>query len=210
MTWRYVIMANGKGLRWGNHLGIPKHLITVLGETLIERTARQILERDPSAEVVVSSKDPRCVAPGAVRHEPERDDIELDRFVPELISERTCFVYGDTYYTYQAMDLIVQADPQELLFFRTERSIIALKSGAERVLRDHLESVRSQFLAGYLPDCKGWQVRESYLSVSGSLEPHTLKISDATGDINSPADLADLDRIIDSQNEHLSSETVAR
>lgn len=30
---RYVIMANGKGIRWNDYLGIPKHLISVEEET---------------------------------------------------------------------------------------------------------------------------------------------------------------------------------
>ena len=31
---RFVIMADGKGSRWNNYMGIPKHLIEIDGESL--------------------------------------------------------------------------------------------------------------------------------------------------------------------------------
>ena len=33
-------MADGEGKRWGNYLGIPKHLIEIDGEPIIKRTVR--------------------------------------------------------------------------------------------------------------------------------------------------------------------------
>ena len=41
---RYIIMADGEGKRWGNYKGVPKHLITVEGETILERTIRLLIK----------------------------------------------------------------------------------------------------------------------------------------------------------------------
>src|SRR5699024_9463988 len=84
---RYVLMANGHGMRWGKHLGIPKHLISVDDETLIQRIVRQVRERDPNSDVVISSSNPLLETPGARRHAPQRNEIELDRFAPELVND---------------------------------------------------------------------------------------------------------------------------
>ncbi|MGN0073620.1 MAG: NTP transferase domain-containing protein, partial [Coriobacteriales bacterium] len=96
---RYVIMANGKGRRWGGYHGIPKQLISIEGETLLQRTTRLVHENDQDAEVIISSSNPLCVAEGATRHEPERGAREIDRFCYELIDDDVCFLYGDTFYT---------------------------------------------------------------------------------------------------------------
>lgn len=50
---KYIIMADGKGTRWGNYQDIPKHLIQIGGETLLGRTVRLLNEKDPGCEVVL-------------------------------------------------------------------------------------------------------------------------------------------------------------
>ena len=39
---KIVIMADGKGMRWNNYMGIPKHFAVVKGEELISRIIRLI------------------------------------------------------------------------------------------------------------------------------------------------------------------------
>lgn len=187
MTWRYVIMANGRGLRWGNHLGIPKHLITIGEETLIQRATRQVLEADPSAEVIISSSDPRCEASGARRHAPVRNELEIDRFVPELITEHVCFLYGDTFYTDEVIEQIIAEPADGLHFFLTAKSIVALKSDDADLLQTQLDSVRESYLQREIYQCKGWQVLDLY-SQSAATGFQTL-VEDATGDFNTPSDL---------------------
>ena len=92
---RYVIMANGKGSRWNNYEGIPKHLISIGGETLLQRTTRLVHSFDSQAEVIITSRNPDCVAEGARRYEPLRSQREIDRFCVELIQDGVCFLYGD-------------------------------------------------------------------------------------------------------------------
>lgn len=163
---RYVIMANGKGIRWNDYLGIPKHLISVEDETLLERIIRQVTERNPTAEIIISSSDPRCETPGAIRYIPRRNEIELDRFVPELLCDGICFLYGDTYYTDQAMDIIFSTERGAMTFFGTKKSLVAIKSWNHAEFTHHLDAVRSAYLAGQISTCKGWQVYRSYVGLA--------------------------------------------
>lgn len=185
-------MANGKGQRWDNHGGIPKHLISIEGETLLARITRQILERDESAEVIISSGDPRCEAIGARRYVPLQSELEIDRFVTELIEGDICFLYGDTYYSDEAMDVIFESQPQGLLFFGNEKSIVAVKSNDAALFLEHLDRVRRLFLAGKILNCKGWQLYQSYNNLPFDeirIAENFHVFSDQTGDFNKPSDL---------------------
>lgn len=192
MTWRYVIMANGVGQRWNNHLGIPKHLYEVEGETLVARIVRQLRNFDPRGEVIISSSDPRVEVSHTLRHEPEKNEIELDRFVPELITENTCFLYGDTFYTDHALQQIIADKPEGIRFFATEKSIVAVKSADSSALFRHLDNVRTKFLSGQLPTCKGWQLLDSYREDVNETAADSVLVAveDRTMDFNTPEDAA--------------------
>ncbi|NAZ16813.1 NTP transferase domain-containing protein [Glutamicibacter soli] len=196
---RYIIMSNGKGSRWGGHLGIPKQLIEIGGETLLARIARQVRELDPEAEVIVSSSDPRHDTPGVRRHTPARNEIELDRFVPELLVDGSCFLYGDTFYSDEAMAEIVHSGHEALNFFGDERSIVGVSCRRAEVMMKHLERVRAAYLAGDLESCIGWQVYQAYIGklfepLHIGAEYHHL--TGKTSGFNSPEDLRDfIDRI---------------
>lgn len=53
---KYVIMAAGEGKRWNNFLGVPKHLIEINGETLLERTTRLLKENGVDDFVITDRK----------------------------------------------------------------------------------------------------------------------------------------------------------
>jgi len=184
-------MANGKGMRWGNHLGIPKHLISVDDETLIQRIVRQVRERDPNADLVISSSNPLLDTPGARRHVPERNEIELDRFAPELVNDAVTFLYGDTFYTDVAMDKIVGTTGAPIQFYGDNRSIVAVEVNDGLAMLAHLHNVRSLFLAGEISSCVGWQVYQSYNQLPfGAPEPHDTLcwLGDLTSGFNTPED----------------------
>lgn len=193
---RYVIMANGKGTRWAEYGGIPKHLITVQGETLLDRTSRLVHASDPEAEVIISSADERCEAKGATRYVPVRNELEIDRFVPELTADGVVFLYGDTYYKEALISQIVEAPVRDLLFFGDEKTIFAIKVGKGDVMSRHFQRVRDSFLAGKLTTCKGWQVYQSYLQLEHNMPdvadhvigPEYVLVHDGTGDFNTPDD----------------------
>lgn len=195
---RYVIMANGQGMRWGSHLGIPKHLITVDGETLLQRIVRQLRSRDADAEVVISSADPRYDTEGATRHTPRVNELELDRFVPELIVGPVCFLYGDTYYTDHAIDAIVAGRTDSMRFFGDERAIVAVRAAGPDAMLPHLARVRRLYLAGEISSCIGWQVYQSFaeLPFEGKrIAAGFERLDGETAGFNTPEDLAAFERL---------------
>lgn len=188
---RFVIMADGKGTRWNNYMGIPKHLIEVDGEMLLARTVRLLHQfKKDNIEVIITSHDPRYEFEGARRYEPLNNEIELDRFTSELIEDDMCFLYGDTYYTEDSIKTIIEKQSEELLFFGTKKSIVAVKIQDSKIFREHFKSVKEKFLKGEISQCKGWQIYQSYVGQNLN-EPY--EIADAfvemdgkTLDINTP------------------------
>lgn len=162
---KFVIMADGKGTRWGNYMGIPKHLAEVNGESIIGRTVRLLNElSDGGEEIIITSHDSRYEFKGSRRHEPLDNKLEIDRFTAELIDDDTCFLYGDTYYTEEAMETILSEDVKDIKFFGNHKSIVAVKIKDSQLFRQHVEKVKEMYLAGKMKKCVGWQV---YQSVTG-------------------------------------------
>ena len=159
---RYVIMADGDMKRWHAQNHIPKHLLEVDGETLLARLVRQLRTFDGAAEVFITSHNPAYEVPGAVRHEPLENHLEIDRFTRELICDDVCFLYGDTYYTDEAVDRITGTATDAIRFAGNERSIVAVIAHDGALLRNHIARARNAFLAGEITDCRGWQVYQSY------------------------------------------------
>lgn len=187
-------MSNGKGNRWGDHQGIPKQLIEIGGETLLQRIVRQFRSVDPDAEIIISSSDPRHETEGARRYSPLVNEIELDRFVDELLIDDTCFLYGDTYYEDNAVKIIASSDDQALSFYGDERSIAGISCRNAAIMRSHISQVRRAFLSGRITTCIGWQVYQSYFDQL--FEPLVvgeglISVAGEIAGFNSPDDLRD-------------------
>ena len=190
---KYIIMADGKGTRWQNYNDIPKHFIEIGGETLLGRTVRLLNEGDEDADVIITSHDPRYDVPGARRYEPLNNHLEIDRFTEELIEDNVCFLYGDTYYSQEAMDTILQTETDEMIFFGNGRSIVAIKVADGDLFRAHVHRVRDLFLEGKIAKCIGWQVYQSFTGLpfgEKKIGPSYIVLADGTEDFNSPEDLA--------------------
>lgn len=163
-------MANGVGSRWGHYLGIPKHLLRVGDESLLQRLVRQLRTFDPTGEVIISSSDTRYDVPGSRRHAPQTNKIELDRFAPELVTSNACFLYGDTFYQDSLIKEIVETHVSEMLFWGDKQSIVSIRVKNEEVFKNHLERIRYLYINGKISKCVGWQVYRSYCDVP--LEEH--------------------------------------
>jgi len=190
---KYIIMADGKGTRWQNYNDIPKHFIEIGGETLLARTVRLLNEGDEAADVIITSHDPRYEVPGARRYEPLNNHLEIDRFTDELIGDDVCFLYGDTYYSQEAMDTILKTETEDMIFFGNERSIVAIKVKDGALFRNHVDNVRRLFLEGKIEKCIGWQVYQSFTGLpfgEKKIGPSYIVLEDGTEDFNSPEDLA--------------------
>lgn len=192
---RYVIMADGKGSRWNNYMGHSKHEIVVDGETLLERTVRLIRAFDKDAEVIITSHDTELSVEGAVRYEPLNNVLEVDRFTRELLCDDMCFLYGDVYYTEDALSAAVENRGRyPLLFIGSKSSICAVLVRDSKRFEECYNEVRKSYLEGRIKECKGWQVYHSYASLpleGREIGEAYLTVDGFTRDFNSPEDYLD-------------------
>ena len=184
-------MADGKGARWNNYLGIPKHLIEINGERIIERTVRLLsCFVSESDEIIITSHDRRYEFKGAIRYEPLNNELEIDRFTRELIEDDICFLYGDTYYTLRSIKKIIDTATDDLMFFGNTKSIVAVKVKNAGIFEKHIDIVRRKYLAGEIKKCVGWQVYQSFtgqdFDVPASIKDKFVVVDEKTIDINTP------------------------
>lgn len=196
---KIVIMADGRGVRWANHMNIPKHFAVVHGERLIARTVRLLRKEAVTAEIIVTSHDKRYEFEGSRRYEPKNNHYEIDRFTEELIEDDICFFYGDTFYSEASVKDILSADVKDVIFFGNSDSIVAVKIKDSKLFREHVMRVKKLYLDGKIQKCAGWQV---YRSVTGQdfEEPIDLKdrfiwVDEATTDINTPLDYEEIEKM---------------
>ncbi|MDO4501616.1 MAG: NTP transferase domain-containing protein [Coriobacteriia bacterium] len=188
---RYVIMANGKGTRWNNYDGIPKHLINIGGETLLQRTTRLVHAFDPQAEVVITSHNPDCVAQGARRYEPLRSEREIDRFCVELVQDGVCFLYGDAFYSTDTIRQVVEASVEDMLFFGNPATIVAVKVAQGECMLEHLRDIDRLIEQGAIADAKGWQLYHHLMGMpldGKDIAGKFVVLEDRTTDFNRPED----------------------
>jgi len=188
---RFVIMADGKGTRWANYMGVPKHLVEIDGEPIIGRTVRLLNEMmDGKCEVIITSHDERYEFEGSRRHEPLNNNLEIDRFTQELIADNTCFLYGDTYYTEEALREILDTENEDVLFFGNAKSIVAINVRDSALFEKHVSNVRQLFLEGKIEKCVGWQVYQSItgqdFSKKAEMGGRFVILDAKTTDINTP------------------------
>lgn len=186
-------MADGKGTRWNNYLGIPKHLAQIDDEKIISRTVR-LLDKicGGDREIIITSHDLRYEFEGSIRYEPINNHYEIDRFTEELITDDMIFLYGDTYYTEKALREIISVQTDSILFFGDTDSIVAVKIKNSELFRKHKNNVKDMYLSGSITECKGWQVYQSF-TAQDMTKPPAIKdkfvvIRDRTQNINTPDD----------------------
>lgn len=107
-TLRVLIPCAGEGERWGNHLGVPKHLAPLAGEPILHRTVRLVNELAPGAEVLVVVDGHRHQGyrvTGSVRRRARLGTMEgdVDKIASSLHlwddRRRMVLLFGDVWWT---------------------------------------------------------------------------------------------------------------
>ena len=124
---QYVILSNGKRTRWNNYMGITKQEIVINGENLLQRIVRQIKNSDETAKIIISSSNPNHEVTGCIRYSSKNTNKDKKMYLYEKINEPIIFLYGDTYYENNIIDIIVNSFTDKVLFFGNENAIIAIK-----------------------------------------------------------------------------------
>lgn len=199
---KYIIMAAGEGKRWGNYLGIPKHLVEINGETLLGRTTR--LLKKHGIDYIITGDDERYRQYGKLIPQTNHD-CEIDRF--EEVNEPVCYLYGDVYYTEEAIDKIIKTPTNEILFFGSLDEIFAVKVHDIKKFYAHKNSVKKYYLKGRLNRCIGWEIYRSLNTIpftQHTITDRYIKILDGTNDIDYPEDYEEFKKryeIFDSYSE---------
>lgn len=116
---KYIILCGGEY----KHFTTPKQLLEVKGEVIIERTIR-LLKENGVEDIYISSNDPRFDK-YAPRLENKNNNFScgdgkvigywLDAFYP--IGEPCCYLFGDVYFSPNAIKTIVEYNTTENVLF---------------------------------------------------------------------------------------------
>lgn len=213
MRTRAIIICAGDATRWGNYLGTPKHLIEIEGERLLDRTVRLLRERDiEEVYIVVKEITKAYHVEGAAQYVADLnpDNVDADKFLSSRSlwnpDGRTIVLYGDCYFTDEAMDMITGYKPERwVLFCRPEASEITgtpygecfAQSFYTKHHRKHeakLHYIARLFKAGTISRCGGW---EHYRAMTGrkgadvekhEMSTHYVEVNDWTDDFDYPDD----------------------
>lgn len=161
-------MADGKQTRWlesvgGTELeGIPKQLVKVDGESIIFRTVR-LFKRLGIDDIWITSHNPAFEVKGTKRYEPENNVYEIDKLLAckpiWKKGEQNLFVYGDVYYTENAIKTIVRTYTEDFLFFGRFHVSYFTGHGGEIFCKKIVD-------LDYLEECCEW-VKQWYLESKG-------------------------------------------
>lgn len=125
---RAIIIAAGDGTRWGDYLGIPKHLAPVDNEPILNRTVRLLKENSITDIIVVGPDDDRYKIPHSKLFVPTRNPSygDADKFLSSEslwnLDGETITLFGDVFFTNEAVKTIVNIDRQTWTVFGREKS----------------------------------------------------------------------------------------
>lgn len=118
---KYIIMCGGEYEKFQT----PKHLSIVKGERLVERTIR-LLKENGIEDIAISSNSPLFDGLGVPRLEHNntykqingtQEGYWLDAYYP--MQDPVCYLYGDVYYTEQAIKTIIDNKDKGNILFGT-------------------------------------------------------------------------------------------
>lgn len=125
---RVIIRCAGQATRWKNHLDVPKHLVELCGEPVLERTVRLISEIRPAADIKVVVKDlsdRRYLIPPSSRtiDKPNPTNGDLDKIASTAhlwdSTDRTVLLWGDTWWSRKALtDVLTNEHPDWHVWLR--------------------------------------------------------------------------------------------
>jgi hypothetical protein len=202
---RVIILAAGDGSRWGNFRGTPKHLTKVEGKVLLERTVNQFLKYTDDVCVIGASED--YAVPGSslyIIKSPHTQWGDCAKFLSSknmwLADGRTVLIFGDVYFTSDAVKKIMSDKDHYKFFLRTGPSEL---SGArwkeifalgfdEISAREISQKLLHLVSTGNCQAQAGWAL---YVQMIGTTSnglfnnPHFVEIDDWTEDFDFPEDL---------------------
>lgn len=206
MVNKYIILACSND----ETFDIPRQLVEINGERLIDRTIR-LLKENGVYDITVLCNDDRFNYLDVSIYKPRNDVYDyinkkgywLDAFPNELIEDNVCFIWGDVYFSSDAISKIVNTECEENLFFcsHNNRSEYYIKEYDEPfgykivdsdLFKKHIEIVKKLYDEG--KTCRHPIIWEVYRSMNNiDINTHLMTknyvaINDITCDIDSYID----------------------
>lgn len=206
MVEKYCILAKGE------HEGfsIPRQLSVINGERLLDRTIR-LLKENGIKDIIVTGeytdldKEVKVINPKSNTYDyATGKGYWLDAFSYELLDEPICFVWGDVYFSEEAIKTIVNTETDKNLFFcsynndskeyiKEHDEPFAYKVVDTELFKRHIERVKKLYDEGHT--CRHPIVWEVYRSMNGiyinehKMTTNFVAINDITCDIDSSKDI---------------------
>lgn len=215
---KYIILADSSvGFE------IPRQLSVVCGEPIIKRTIR-LLKENGIKDIIITSHDKRFDNLGVERYEPLHNyyvpnfkDYKLNKgywlnaFPSELLNQPICFLFGDVYYSENAIKTIVNTDTSSTMFFCTYNNKdkhyikdhdepLAYKVVDYELFKKHINRVKK--LKDKDKCCREPIVWELYRSINNQdinthiMTNNYIAINDESCDIDTKDDIIKLNKVI--------------
>jgi hypothetical protein len=185
---------------------VPKHLLEIDSESLIQRTTRQISVYADKTFVVGTDDSYKTDFSQLFIPKQKQPAMEMHKFSSsqELWSERTVLLFGDTYYTDQAISTIVQDTEDFTFFLRSDASSFTQKPYGEIYAFSFLDSIHKKLKESIdilliqhdIYSAGGWSLMRHLLGISHRsrtkdhlTKGHYIEIDDWTEDFDYPIDL---------------------
>ena len=205
MVEKYVILACSNDRTFD----VPRQLVEINGEKIIERTIR-LLRENGINDITITARgnyfdylDVKIYKPTSTYDYINKIGYWLDAFPNDLLEDKVCFIWGDVYFSSDAINKIVKTDCCENLFFcshdNTSKYYIkeydepfAYKIVDTNLFKKHIEIVKKLYNEGYT--IRHPIVWEVYRSMNGiDVNKHLMTknyvaINDITCDIDSYKD----------------------
>lgn len=184
---RILILCAGDQTRWAGFQDVPKHLVKLVGEPILHRTVRLLSELAPDADVRVVVKNPKdntYKVPGSKRAGAKLNpgNGDADKFLSSQHlwdpKGRTILLYGDVFFTREALEEILTADTQDGWWFagRFDGSRTTGAKGGEcfafildpeghEAFRAALDRVVTLRKDGTIPRNGGWETYRALMGV---------------------------------------------
>jgi hypothetical protein len=199
---RVIVLAAGAGDRWGNYRGTAKHFLNVEGEVLIERTIRQFSKYTDDILVVGSGQEysfsnTSLFVPAVTDTDALLGDMLKFYSSMHLWSDvRTVLVFGDVYFTDDAVSQIMSSDLNFTFLLRSNsqgqaggrREVFALsfKGSMNQVISDN---VLKHIKFRSAPRAGGWFLYKSLVRPNYIHNNNHIDIDDWTTDFDYPEDI---------------------
>lgn len=212
MVTKYIILSDGKSKEFKT----PRQLSIINDEPIIKRTIR-LLKENGIEDILITSHDKRFDNFGVARYESLYNDWDnikktgywLSAFPIELLNEPVCFLFGDVYYSENAINMIVNTPTESTLFFcsyknKDKRYIkkhdepLAYKVVDYKLFKKHINIVKGMKDKGEC--CREPIVWELYRSINGldvnvhKMTGNYIAINDESCDIDTISDIENLKR----------------